>query len=152
MTIELITGNMFDSKAQTLVNAINCVGAAGSGIALAFRQKSPGWFDDYVKKCKAKTIVVGQVDVYKPIDETKQWVLNFPTKLEWRDPSRLDYISEGLKHFVANYEAMGITSIAWPAIGCGLGGLDWKKVEKLMVNHLNRCRISIEIYLPIEKK
>ena len=59
--------------------------------------------------------------------DEKKWVLNFPTKKHWRNPSKLEYIEMGLKKFVATYEEKEITSIAFPQLGCGLGGLNWEK-------------------------
>ena len=149
MPIEFIQGNIFDSKLQTLVAAVNTRGIAGAGIVLQFKHHFPGWFNDYLNKCKSGEIKIGSPALYKSTD---QWVLNFPTKDDWRQPFKIEYISAGLKTFVDKYEEWGITSIALPALGSGLGGLPWPKVEKLMVNHLSKCKIPVHIYLPIELK
>ena len=34
--IKIIKGNIFNTKAQTIVNTVNCVGVMGKGIALVF--------------------------------------------------------------------------------------------------------------------
>ena len=46
------TGNIFDSKCQTLVNTVNCIGVMGKGLALQFKQKYPKMFDEYKFICK----------------------------------------------------------------------------------------------------
>jgi len=38
-------------------------------------------------------------------------------------------IEEGLKDLVETVQHKNIQSIAMPALGCGLGGLDWPKVK-----------------------
>jgi O-acetyl-ADP-ribose deacetylase (regulator of RNase III) len=39
--IKETAGNLFEAKAEALINAVNCVGIMGKGIALQFKQK---WF------------------------------------------------------------------------------------------------------------
>jgi O-acetyl-ADP-ribose deacetylase (regulator of RNase III) len=45
--IQAIAGNIFDSHAQTLVNAVNCAGVMGKGIALEFKKRFPAMYKDY---------------------------------------------------------------------------------------------------------
>ena len=35
----IIIGNIFETKAQTIVNTVNCVGVMGKGIALEFKKR-----------------------------------------------------------------------------------------------------------------
>lgn len=79
-------------------------------------------------------------------------ILNFPTKDHWRSPSRLSYISSGLNWFRKNYRELGITSIAFPPLGCGNGGLPWETVGPLMYSMLVDLSIEIEIYAPFGTK
>lgn len=69
-------------------------------------------------------------------------------KQHWKDSSKPEYIAEGLDWFVKNYQKLGITSIAFPALGCGRGGLSWEVVGKMMVDKLKDLPIEIELYLP----
>ncbi len=78
--------------------------------------------------------------------------LLFATKRHWRDNSDLNGIEEGLRWIVANCEAEGIKSIALPALGCGLGKLEWKDVGPIMCRHLAQLNIPVTIYLPREKE
>ncbi len=39
--IQYIQGNLFNSPAQVLTNAVNCVGVMGKGIALEFKKRYP---------------------------------------------------------------------------------------------------------------
>ena len=75
-------------------------------------------------------------------------ILNFPTKEHWRSPSKLSYIIEGLDWFCENYQKYDISSIAFPPLGCGNGGLSWEVVGPIMYSKLRDLPIEIEIYAP----
>ena len=45
--ITFIKGNIFNTKAQTVVNTVNCVGVMGKGIALVYKLRYPKMFDIY---------------------------------------------------------------------------------------------------------
>ena len=139
-------GNLFDSEAQALVNAVNCVGIMGKGIAAAFKKRYPAMFQDYAARCKRGELKPGKP--YPFSDPSGIIILNFPTKDHWRNPSRLDWIVAGLDHFAAHYQDWGIRSIAFPALGCGAGGLEWAEVKPLMVEKLGALDLAVEIYEP----
>lgn len=149
MSIIYLDGDIFKSTKQTLVNPVCCNAVMGAGLALLFRQKFPGLFDDYIKKCKSGELLIGKPCLFKT---EKQWILNFPTKDRWQDFSKMEYISNGLKYLVDHYEEMEITSLSIPCLGGGLGGLDSKKVFKVMENYLSKLPIEIEFYFPKEKR
>ena len=140
-----IKGNIFNSKAQTIVNTVNCVGVMGKGIALVFKLRYPKMFDLYKDHCKSKLIGIGKIWLYKG-EENVPWVLNFPTKYHWKYPSKIEYIEKGLDKFCSTYKDQGITSIAFPLLGTHNGGLDKDTVLNLMQEHLGKCEIDIEIY------
>ena len=145
------TGNIFESKMQTLVNPVNCVGVMGAGLALEFKRKYPDMFTFYQNACIHKPVPplldTGNPVLYVSHDENTRIVL-FPTKNHWKDPSKIEYIEKGLDAFVFKYREWGITSVAFPALGCGYGGLEWNQVRSLMVEKLRALPIPIEIYRP----
>lgn len=143
-------GNMFESKAQTLVNTVNCVGVMGKGVALEFKNRYPLMYKEYVSLCDQGLVSPGIPYYYSDLYGAS--VLNFPTKDHWRSPSKLSYIVSGLKWFRKNYKECGITSIAFPPLGCGNGGLSWELVGPLMYTMLKDLPIDIEIYAPYGTK
>lgn len=143
--VTIINGNIFNTKAQTIVNTVNCVGVMGKGIALVFKLRYPVMFEQYQEYCKQKLIAVGKLWIYKG-ETSDPWILNFPTKTHWKLPSEYKYIEEGLQKFVDTYKAKGITSIAFPLLGANNGGLDKDKVMEIMYNYLSKCDIPVEIY------
>ena len=50
--IKVLIGNLFESKAQTLVNTVNCVGVMGKGVAQEFKKRYPDMFEDYVRRAR----------------------------------------------------------------------------------------------------
>lgn len=143
--LKFVRGNLFDSRTQTLVNTVNCVGIMGKGVALAFKKKYPDMYDDYRRQCELGAIRPGVLTLYT---NTKPWILNFPTKRHWRARSRLDDIEAGLKEFVRRYKELGITSVAMPALGCGHGRLNWMDVRSLIEKYLGNLDIDIKVYEP----
>ena len=55
---------------------------------------------------------------------------------------------EGLIDFVKNYESWGIKTVAFPKLGCGLGGLNWSNdVQPLMHKYLNQVKIPVFMFV-----
>lgn len=134
--------SILTSSAQTVVNTVNTVGVMGKGLASAMKARYPEMFRAYASLCKSGQLDVGRLWLWKAPDK---WILNFPTKRHWRNPSKLSYIDLGLKKFVAEYERRGIYEISFPRLGCGNGGLDWADVGPLMERHL--AKLPIQVYV-----
>jgi O-acetyl-ADP-ribose deacetylase (regulator of RNase III) len=140
-----VVGNLFQSPAHVLVNTVNTVGVMGKGIAKTFKIVYPEMFKRYQHLCETKKLTIGRLWLYKT---SNKLILNFPTKTTWREPSRVEYIEKGLKAFVKGYAEQGITSIAFPALGCGNGELNWEKqVRPLMEKYLKPLPIDIFFYV-----
>lgn len=144
--ITILIGDLFQSKAQTLVNTVNCVGVMGKGVALEFKKRFPDMYEDYVRRCQAKQVKLGQPYLYKRL--VPPWILNFPTKDDWRSVSRLADIVRGLQYLEQHYREWEITSLAVPPLGCGQGQLEWRVVGPTLYRHLKRLNIPIELYAP----
>ncbi len=144
--VKVLMGDILKSKAQALVNTVNCVGIMGKGIALKFKEQFPDMFDDYVARCNRKEVRLGKPHLYKRL--TPPWILNFPTKSHWRSVSRIEDIVKGLKYLLQNYKEWGITSLAVPPLGCGQGQLEWKIVGPTLYRYLSQLDIPVELYAP----
>ncbi|GAB2540991.1 macro domain-containing protein [Rufibacter soli] len=145
MPTTFIKGNIFNSKCQTVVNTVNCVGVMGKGIAKVYKLRYPHMFEIYKQHCQNKIIGIGKLWLYDK-QEGAPWVLNFPTKVHWKYPSKIEYIERGLRKFVEAYKAKGISSIAFPLLGTHNGGLATEEVRSMMFEYLEKCDIDIEIY------
>jgi O-acetyl-ADP-ribose deacetylase (regulator of RNase III) len=144
MSLKIIKGNLFTSKCKTVVNTINCVGVMGAGIALEFRLRYPEMYESYVEICKNKLIDIGKLWLYK---YEQKWILNFPTKKHWKQPSEVLFLELGLQKFVDTYVEKRITSIAFPLLGTQNGGIPEEKSLEVMKKYLGQCDLPIEIYI-----
>lgn len=130
-------GNICDSTAQVIVNPVNLVGVMGKGLALEFKQKYPEMYKEYRCLCLNGQLKDMGLHLYK---KSTPWILNFLTKFHWRNPSDLELIEQGLIVLAKNYQEWGIHSIIFPKIGCGLGGLDWnRQVKPLIEKYMGLC-------------
>lgn len=120
MAVQVITGNIFTSDRQTLVNTVNCVGIMGAGIALEFKFRYPEMFERYVNLCEEGAIDIGKLWIFKPLN-SNHLILNFPTKKHWRNPSKIQFLELGLAKFVETYEQRNIHSAAFPVLGASKG-------------------------------
>lgn len=64
MTIEYRTGNLFTYEGS-LAHGVNAAGAMGKGIATEFKKKYPTMYEEYRRKCKKGTFLIGSVYAYQ---------------------------------------------------------------------------------------
>jgi O-acetyl-ADP-ribose deacetylase (regulator of RNase III) len=148
--IHYATGNLLDAHAEALVNTVNEVGVMGKGIALMFREAFPENTRAYEEASHRKEVKIGKMFVTRNNDLTgPKWIINFPTKKHWRQPSRLEFIREGLSDLVRVIKEKGIRSIALPPLGCGNGGLEWLHVRRELEAALGELGgVDITIFEP----
>ncbi len=141
-------GNLLEADVEVLVNTVNTVGVMGKGIALMFKERFRDNFDQYAKACKAGEVQVGRVFVTRTNELQPKWIVNFPTKQDWRNPSKLEWIEAGLRDLRRWMDETGINSIALPPLGAGNGGLDWEEVRPLIDNALLRTSTDVIVFEP----
>src|SRR5690242_6830780 len=124
--IEFKKGDLLSEDVEALVNSVNCVGIMGRGIALQFKNAFPDNFRAYAAACRRGEVQPGRMFVFETGRLLNpRYIINFPTKRDWRGKSRLEDIETGLAALAEEIRARGIRSIAVPPLGSGLGGLDW---------------------------
>lgn len=154
VTFKKCNGDIFESSAEAIVNAVNCVGVMGAGLAAAFKKRYPDNFKQYKLACDEGYMRLGKICAVEDITQDHRYIINFPTKGHWKNPSTMTMVEDGLDdllQFLKNNSFDEIKSIAIPALGCGLGGLSWPQVEKVIVSILsefNLYDIEIELYPP----
>jgi O-acetyl-ADP-ribose deacetylase (regulator of RNase III) len=148
--IEYKRGDLLAEDAEALVNAVNCVGVMGRGIALQFKRAWPENFKAYAAACQDHEVRPGQMFVFETgRPANPRYVINFPTKRHWRGKSRIEDVEAGLQALVAEIRQRGIRSIAVPALGAGLGGLDWTEVRARMERALGElAEVKVVVFEP----
>lgn len=143
--------SIFDSGCAAIVNAVNCVGVMGGGLAKQFRLRYPDMNSAYQSACAMGQVRIGKMWNWYHAPEGR-WLINFPTKDDWRNPSLLSYIRDGLADLALVIDDLGLHYIAIPPLGCGLGGLKWEDVLPLIYEGLGNVTAHIEIYPPDGRK
>jgi len=128
MTNFLVTnGDIFNFIVHAIVNPVNTVGVMGAGLAKQFADRYPQIIRPYRHACEAGLMTIGKVQWVNAGDK---WIVNFPTKTHWKYKSHYQDIVLGLADLSRNPYLLD--TIAIPALGCGLGGLDFAKVLPLI--------------------
>jgi O-acetyl-ADP-ribose deacetylase (regulator of RNase III) len=117
----------------------------GKGLALQFKNKYPLMFQEYKRICLEDGMHINHpilCTIYNP------WIVNFPTKNHWANPSDISWIKAGLINLVEKIETneWAIESIAIPPLGCGLGGLDENEVYCIILDSFKNLDIPVELY------
>lgn len=146
-------GNLLDAPVEALVNTVNTVGVMGKGIALMFKEAYPQNFLGYEAASKRGDVQVGRMFVTEIARlQGPRWIINFPSKKHWRNPSKLEWITEGLADLRRVIVDKQIRSIALPPLGCGNGGLDWAEVRPEIERVLSPLEdVDVVVYEPTEK-
>ena len=151
--MKFLQGNLFDAPTEALVNTVNTVGVMGKGIALMFKEAFPDNFRAYDEAVKREEVRIGHMFVTENHAlDGPQWLINFPTKKHWRQPSRLEWIVTGLEDLRRVVEEKGIHSIALPPLGCGNGGLDWSDIRPVIERELGQLHdVDVWVFEPTPK-
>lgn len=152
--ILFLKGDIFKTKVEALVNPVNCLGVSGAGLAAAFKYKFPDNYESYRLYCELDKMKLGKMHVF-PLAQDSGWkyIINFPTKHNWKLKSKLEHIALGLDDLILKIEQLKIKSIAIPALGCGLGGLDWEEVRQQITDKLESLKdIRILVFEPDTRK
>ena len=144
--------DIFKSGADAIVNPVNCVGVSGKGLALKFKEDFPVNFARYKAFCNAGRMAPGGLfftqEQMAGAPEGKVYIVNMATKRHWRDASQLEWVREGVNNLRQWAEEFKVKSIACPAIGAGLGQLEWRDVEEIIVNEFKNSAVEILLHPP----
>ncbi|MBN1364435.1 MAG: macro domain-containing protein [Syntrophaceae bacterium] len=148
--IKYINGNIFESNAEALINTVNTVGVMGKGIALQFKKAYHHNYKAYVEACKKNEIEIGKLLVTKDsnLNTGEKYIINFPTKKDWRKPSEYSFIDAGLDDLIRIIEEYNIKSVAIPPLGAGNGGLEWERVKRIIEQKLSSLKAEVMVFEP----
>ena len=131
MSVRYTSDDIFTSRAEAITNPVNCVGVSGAGLARQFARLYPYNNQLYRQACAEGRIRPGRGLITETGQERPRYIINFPTKRHWREDSRIEDIGLGLSNLRRQLLKRNITSVALPALGAGLGGLEWNDVRML---------------------
>lgn len=127
-------GDLFTVPADILINPVNRMGISGAGLAKEFRLKFPLFEKNWRKKVGKFPMEEGTLCIAK---NSKIIIVYFPTKHKPSDKnSSICLINVGLDVLKSCFEASESKHelvCNMPALGCGLGGLDFEGVIKPLI-------------------
>lgn len=146
MPVEYRTGDLFLSDTDALAHGCNCQGVMGAGIAVQFRKRYPEMFKEYQNRCKSLQFYLHSVYAYEATDG--RVIYNLGTQVYPGPCASLIAIRHCLDEMVCYPTRKGksVDSIALPRIGCGLGGLNWMDVKKVIEDVGSKTEIKLIVY------
>lgn len=145
--VKVVTGNIFDSQADVLVNPTNPEGVMGGGLALQFSQRFPQMNHAYKQRAKTHKLQLGRVDWHEVHeDATTKYVANLHT-MHLGKQATMKAVRDGLRDFVRAVNRLNdVKTVALPVLGDGIGGLDTNEVLAVMQRELALVKADVTIY------
>ena len=143
-------GSLFSSSCELLCHGVNCKGIMGAGIAAQIKIRCPGVYKSYKQRCFASPRPEpGEIQICLD-DTTKKFIGNLFTQKELGACARVEYIETCIDEIIKANEGtdcpgLYLESIAFPRIGCGIGGLQWEDVKPVL-NKLTRYFKKVEVW------
>lgn len=149
MSIKYVRGDMFDFPADVRINACNCEGVMGKGIALQFKKQRPWCVEQYQLWCDKGWMKPGGVCIVANSTPPNEIVIHAATKKLWRYDSRYNWVAmtlRGIRGFLALQDRERVVTM--PALGCGNGGLSWASVKQMIERRLASLECTILVFEP----
>lgn len=128
---------------SSYAHGCNCAGAMGAGIAVQFKDRYPRMYLEYKRMCKENSFCPGDVFDY---NYGAGHIYNLGTQATWRTQAKIEYIKKALTKMLELASRDEVEAIALPAIGAGLGGLDWNDV-KAVLDKVAEVHPKVDLYV-----
>jgi len=144
MSIVYRTGNIFDTKCECIGHGVNCCGAMAAGIAGQIASLFPFAKQCYLRKNIKDGWVLGEI---QPVDCGEKIIINMATQYYPGPDAKYDAIRETLEKTFDFCQNKGYSTIALPWIGCGIGGLETKKVKVIIEETIKKYpNVILEVW------
>jgi O-acetyl-ADP-ribose deacetylase (regulator of RNase III) len=133
--INVIKGDILEVKSTYIVIPVNCVGAPGKGVALAWAEKYPELVNEYKDACREDRLRPGEVGIVTSKDGQKFMLVS--TKSHFKDPAKIEWVDSILRRIEYILRLAPYDTVTLPPIAGGLGWIPKSKVIKLIHRHLD---------------
>lgn len=153
--IHEVAGDILLTKAQAIAHGVAPNDHFDNGLALALREQWPAMAKDfrhYTHQTHPKPgelwawAGVGGVQIFNLL--TQEGEHGHGSKPGRASPANVNHCLKRLRHEI---EKAGIKSLAMPKLATGVGGLEWRDVHPLIVQHLGDLPIPIYVYTTYHK-
>ncbi len=129
--IEVVEGDITEISVDAVVNPANSFLLMGGGVAGAIKRKGGVEIEEEARR-KAP-VEIGDAVVTSAGRLPAKWVIHAPTVKRPAGRASLESVSLATKAALRAAEEIGASSIAFPAMGAGIGGLAIKEAIKSML-------------------
>ena len=155
--VRIVKDDMFENTAphSVLMHQVNCLGAAGAGVAQEIKNRYSGWFEAYSEHCKqyAPSALLGSFHVYDvPGIDIKICSVFGQTEIG-KEHQQTDYNAwkTALPEIVLQLETRHAADDVWTVrapyrIGCDLGGGDWNVMKDLFEYYAGYSPVDFVFY------
>lgn len=129
MSIEYRYGDLLETDCRYICHCVNAQGKMASGVAKAIRSKFPKAYDVYTLAYAEGRLRLGAVI---GADCGEKVILNLVGQKYYGNDRRLYLNYTALRRGLSLINKNIKEPVAFPAIGCGLAGGDWKLVSSII--------------------
>jgi O-acetyl-ADP-ribose deacetylase (regulator of RNase III) len=105
----------------------------GSGIAPFFRRRSEAMYLVYKEACQKGELLPGEVFAWPLSDHARpQWIYNCATQVKQGRNANYVLVALAAHNMMMHALQNNVRTIGIPAIGCGIGGLEWERVSYIL--------------------
>jgi O-acetyl-ADP-ribose deacetylase (regulator of RNase III) len=136
-------GDLFSTECRVIMHGCNAQGVMGSGVAKIIRDQFPKAYTEYLELAKSG-LVLGNIQL---VDCGEKIIINAITQEYFgRDGKKYvsyDAIHKAFSLVDRGLHKAGITSVAIPEIGCGLGGGEWSVVKPIIESACKNIQVHL---------
>jgi O-acetyl-ADP-ribose deacetylase (regulator of RNase III) len=141
VSLEHITGDLFDGTFDAIAHGVNCSAEMRSGIAIRFRVRYPDMYTRYLDECHDHRLTPGRVFPWRT--RHGLWVYNLATQDKPGANARPHAIEQSLREAIARAEDHGVRTLGIPRLGAGVGGLEWATVLAALEEATSRSSVRV---------
>lgn len=131
MKVAIVRGNIVEAPTEVIVNAANTDLVLGAGVAGAIRRAAGPRVQ---KECDALApIPVGEVAVTSAGDLPQRFIFHAATMSFAAPSTTADIVRQCTRRALEEADRLGCKSIAFPALGTGVAGLDMESCAEAML-------------------
>jgi O-acetyl-ADP-ribose deacetylase (regulator of RNase III) len=146
MSFAVETGDLFAYPAQALAHGVNCRGLAGAGVAKIMAQRYPNAIRQYKVLATNSKLRLGDALVI-PGGLGDRPIIHCASQ-DWPGPhARPEWLRGSLKAALKLAIEYGITSVALPLIGSGIGGLDPQQAKQIIREVAENSTVAVTLVL-----
>ena len=135
-TIEVVKGDITKLGVDAIVNPANSLMIMGGGVAGAI--KRVGGYEIEVEARRYAPVPVGEAIVTSAGKLSAKYIIHAPTMERPAMRTTVDKVRAAVRAALRKASELGVTSIAFPGMGTGVGGLDPNEAAKVMVEEITK--------------